>query len=124
MLPFFAPVVVGPFRTTDPVRTAVGGGDELSLSASARGDFGRAPLPFVPAVRKGEPVRLTVGGVPTRDGGLLGRLMAGLSHEEKKSSSGSPAGVVAPSLLAPVPMSETTTSSGYLYSSQQMEAKE
>ncbi len=46
-----------------------------------------------------------------RDTGGVGFLMAGLSHEEKKSSSGSPAGVVEPSTSLP---SLITTSLGYL----------
>lgn len=63
----------------------------------ARGDEVRAiSLPF-PAFKKGEGVRPTTGGVPVRETGGVGFLMEGLSHEEKKSSSGSPAGVAAPS---------------------------
>lgn len=112
MLPFLAPAPVGPFRTTLPARTAVGGGDELSLSP-VRGDFGRVPFAFVPAFKKGDAVRLPFEGVPTRDGGLLGRLIAGLSHEEKKSSWGSPAGVSAPSPGVPE-TSLITTSPGNL----------
>ena len=64
-----------------------------------RGDLGRAvPLLFVPGFRNGDAVRLITGGVCVPEGGLLGRLMAGLSHDEKKSSAGSPAGVAVPSL--------------------------
>ena len=74
------------------------------------GDFGRSvPLPFVPGLRKGDPTR----GVPLREGGFEGRLMVGLSHEEKKSSS-SPAGVLLPSLPVTSGTSVTTTSLGYL----------
>jgi hypothetical protein len=66
----------------------VGAGASLPLVA---GDFGRPPL--APAgVRNGDAVRLE--GVPVRDGGLLGLLIVGLSQEEKKSSAGSPAGVL------------------------------
>jgi hypothetical protein len=86
-----------------------GAGAEL-LSACAPGDFDRAP-PLAPALRKGEAVRLILG-VCDREGGLLGRLMAGLSHDEKKSSLGSPAGVEA-SASAPAP-SVMTTSLGNL----------
>lgn len=53
------------------------------------------------------------GGVWVLEGGLLGRLIAGLSHDEKKSSPGSPAGVAAPSVRETT-MSVMTTSSGYL----------
>lgn len=64
-------------------------------------------MPFAPGLRKGEPVR----GVPVREGGLEGRLMVGLSQEEKKSSS-SPAGVLAPSLADASGASVITTSLG------------
>lgn len=80
-----------------------------------RGDFERVlPLPFVPAFRKGEAVRLAPTGVPVREGGLLGRLIAGLSQEEKKSSDGSPAGVFVPSGEPSSVMSVIVTSSGKL----------
>jgi len=85
------------------------------VDESLRGDFDRGgPLPFAPALRKGEAVRLAFAGVPVREGGLLGRLIAGLSHEEKKSSEGSPAGVFAPSGELSSAMSATDTSSGNL----------
>jgi len=77
--------------------------------APVRGDLGRSvAVPLEPGLRKGEPER----GVPVREGGFEGRLMEGLSHDEKKSSS-SPAGVL---LLLPPNSgtSVTTTSSGYL----------
>lgn len=86
---------------------AVGAGDEAFSSDADRGDFERDP--FAPAFRKGDPVRLTTGGVPVRDGGLLGRLMEGLSQEEKKSSSAS-AGVFEPSDGVPAGKSVMTTS--------------
>lgn len=66
--------------------------------------------PFSPGFRKGDGVRPTTGGVAVRETGGVGFLMAGLSQEEKKSSSGSPAGVDAPSPASP----STTTSLGYL----------
>jgi len=68
-------------------------------------------LPLEPT-ESGEAVRPITGGVAVREIGGVGRLMAGLSQEEKKSSSGSPAGVelpwVSPSVI--------TTSLGYLFS--------
>lgn len=91
-------------------RTAAGFAAGVVVSKlPASGDFGRSvPLPLAPGLRKGD-VAL---GVPVREGGFEGRLIVGLSHEEKKSSS-SPAGVLVPSL----PVSGTsviTTSLGYL----------
>lgn len=91
---------------------AVGAGEAAFSSDADKGDFDRDP--FAPAFRNGDPVRLTTGGVPVRDGGLLGRLIDGLSHEEKKSSSGSPAGVLEPSDGVPTWTSVMTTSPGYL----------
>lgn len=108
---FFAAGPVDAFFTAVADRTAVGAGDELSLSLSDRGDFERGPL--APAFRNGEPVRLTTGGVPVREGGLLGRLIEGLSHEEKKSSSVSP-GVLEPFVDASAATSVITTSPGNL----------
>jgi len=88
-----------------------------SPSALASGDEVRAmSFPFAPALRKGEGVRPTTGGVAVREIGGVGFLMAGLSQDEKKSSSGSPAGVSEPPLAAAP--STMTTSSGYLESSQ------
>lgn len=94
----------------DVVRGAeVGGAAAVALS---RGDLLRALLPFCwPVVRKGDAVRLRLDGVLVREGGLLGRLMDGLSHEEKKSSSGSPAGVLLPEVEGSV-RSFMVTSSG------------
>lgn len=114
-LPFLALAAVV-LRTAGFDRTATGGDDaEVLSSEPERGDFGRAlPLPLAPALRNGEPVRLTTGGVVVREGGLLGRLIAGLSHDEKKSSSPSPAGVEAPSEVEAGPASVMTTSFGYL----------
>lgn len=59
-------------------------------------------------------MRPTTGGVPVREIGGVGRLMEGLSHEEKKSSSASPEGVAEPSTVP----SLMTTSLGYLHSSR------
>jgi len=71
------------------------------------------PLPFALGLRKGDAVRLITGGVCVLDGGLLGRLIDGLSHDEKKSSPAS-AGVEVPSLGVAATMSVITTSSGKL----------
>ena len=118
MLVLFAPPRAGPFRIAveEVVLIAVGAGRAFSASAAAEergeGDLGRpAPL-AVPAVRKGEAVRETTGGVPVREGGLLGLLIVGLSQDEKKSSAGSPAGVEVPSADAPIISSVMMTSSG------------
>jgi hypothetical protein len=62
--------------------------------------------------RKGDAV-LLMPGVPEREGGLLGLLIEGLSHEEKKSS-GSPAGVLVPLPSLASKASSTTTLSGFL----------
>jgi hypothetical protein len=115
ILAFLAPVVVGAFRTTGPGRTAEGGGEAESLSGSASGDFGLdVPLlPFAPGLRNGDAVLLPAAGVPARDGGLLGRLIEGLSQDEKKSSSGSAEGVEESSGVGTA-MSVITTSFGYL----------
>lgn len=97
------------------LRIAVGAGRGSSLLVTAlrpEGDFEREVPLVLFAVRKGEAVRDTTGGVPVREGGLLGRLIAGLSHDEKKSSAGSPAGVEVPSVVSAAASSVTTTSSG------------
>ena len=100
-------VVVLRRAAVEVVRDAVGGVG----SAAVRGDFVLGgPLPLAP--RKGDPV-LVMPGVPVRDGGLLGRLIEGLSHEEKKSS-GSPAGVLVPLPSSMSAASSTTTLSGFL----------
>lgn len=100
-------VVVLRRAAVEVVRDAVGGVG----SAAVRGDFVLGgPLPLAP--RKGDPV-LGMPGVPVRDGGLLGRLIEGLSHEEKKSS-GSPAGVLVPLPSSMSAASSTTTLSGFL----------
>jgi hypothetical protein len=100
----------------DVVRV-VDGAEEFEPSVLARGDAALAiplPWPFAPALRNGEGVRPTTGGVAVRDIGGVGRLIEGLSHDEKKSSSGSPAGVEEPSLVPPLTTSVMTTSVGYL----------
>ena len=97
-----APVVV--FRTVDGFAAGV-----LDSEPPTSGDLGRSvPLLLTPGLRKGDPIF----GVPVRDGGFEGRLIVGLSQEEKKSSS-SPAGVLLPSLLISG-TSVITTSPGYL----------
>jgi len=92
-------------------RTAAGFAAGVLDSPPTSGDLGRSvPLPLAPGFRKGDPPTL---GVPVREGGFDGRLIVGLSHDEKKSSS-SLAGVLVPS----VPTSGTsviTTSLGYLH---------
>ena len=112
-LPFLAVPAEEVFRV-ESARMAVGAGDALLPSEADSGDFERLPFAFAPAFRNGDPVRLTTGGVPVREGGLLGRLIDGLSHEEKKSSSWSPAGVLLPSDGVPAGRSVMTTSPGYL----------
>jgi hypothetical protein len=104
MLVFLGPVAVGPFRIAgEEVVRMTAGADSLfpddSVAANGDGDFGRpaADAPFWFADRKGDAVRVTIGGVLVLEGGLLGRLMVGLSQDEKKSSLGSPAGVEVPS---------------------------
>jgi len=106
----------GPFLNAAEcvMRLAVGAGLD-SLSDFASGEVARAisfPLLFaLPALRKGEGVRPTTGGVAVRETGGVGFLMAGLSQDEKKSSSPSPEGVDEPvSAMASV----MTTSVGYL----------
>jgi hypothetical protein len=98
------------------VRVVVGAGAPSTLT---RGDEVRAmplPLPFeLPALRKGEGVRPTTGGVAVRETGGVGRLIEGLSQEEKKSSSGSPEGVDDPSVETLLMTSVITTSFGYLF---------
>ena len=98
------------------MRMAVGAGRAFSASAVAAdrgdGDFGLAAPLVLPAVKKGEAVREPTGGVPVREGGLLGRFIVGLSHEEKKSSAGSPAGVEVPPEGVPSTSLVMTTSPG------------
>lgn len=92
--------------------TALEGALDESLSEPWSGDFDRVgPLPFALGFRKGDAVRLMTGGVCVLDGGLLGRLIEGLSQDEKKSSPAS-AGVEVPSAGAEGMTSVTTTSSG------------
>ena len=70
-------------------------------------------LPLAAEFMNGEGVRPTTGGVPVREIGGVGFLIEGLSHEEKKSSAGSLAGVAAPPVPSPA-TSVITTSLGYL----------
>jgi hypothetical protein len=87
-------------------------GAAASELESGEGDLAMS-LPFAPALRKGDGVRPTTGGVAVREAGGVGRLIVGLSQDEKKSSSGSPEGVEAPS-VPPATASVITTSVGYL----------
>lgn len=99
----------------DIARDATGATWEESLSDPGRGDLGLdVTFPFVPGLRNGDAVRLITGGVWVLDGGLLGRLMEGLSHDEKKSSPGSPDGVAVPAVEEGAAISVMITSSGYL----------
>ena len=94
--------------------TARDGAKVDSLSEPGSGDFDLgAPLVPEPGLRKGDAVRLITGGVCVLDGGLLGRLIEGLSQDEKKSSPCS-AAVEVPSVGVAATRSVTTTSSGYL----------
>lgn len=97
-------------RAADDVMRPAVGLDSVE-SDLERGDAERAESLPAPAFRKGDGVRPATGGVAVREAGGVGRLMAGLSQEEKKSSSGSPAGVAEPSPSAPSVM---MTSFGYL----------
>ena len=99
-------------------RDAVGTDCDESVPAFARGDLGLVgPVPFATGLRKGEAVLVIAGGVWVLEGGLLGLFMAGLSHEEKKSSFS--VGVAVPPIVGTAAtMSVMTTSSGYLNRSQ------
>ncbi len=123
---FFAPrtfAFLGPeprpdFRRAAEVVTRLAGaatGFESPESDLERGEAARAASLPLPALRKGEGVRPTTGGVAVLEIGGVGRLMAGLSQEEKKSSWGSPAGVEAPSASE----STMTTSLGNLIGQHQ-----
>jgi hypothetical protein len=126
-LVFFAPRMFGlraPAADEVVLRIAaeevvrIAGAEEAGVAAESvavRGDFGRAvPFPLALGARKGEAVLLAAEGVPVLEGGLLGLLIVGLSHEEKKSSSsGSPAGVCEPE-PADSSTSVIWTSPGYL----------
>jgi hypothetical protein len=105
------------FRSVDDeiVREAAGGAGVVAAGTS--GDFGLAvALPFAfAAFKKGDAVR-PMPGVPVREGGLLGRLIDGLSQELKKSSS-PPAGVLEFVDSASSAASSITTLSGFLYAS-------
>lgn len=105
MLVFFAAVPVVEFRIAEDVVVRETGGVAAGVGVWPSGDLGL--LMLEPVVIAGEPVRPTTGGVAVRVGGGVGRLIAGLSHDEKKSSSSSTTGVASS-------MPSTTTSSGYL----------
>lgn len=107
-LAFLAPPAVPVLRrAADDVIRPVVGFAESPVSCFERGDAERLMSLPLPAFRNGEGVRPVTGGVAVRETGGVGRLIAGLSQEEKKSSSGSPAGVPT-SASAP----SITTSSG------------
>ena len=109
--------VIAPLRSAadDVVRLAAGAVVPSELASGEAVLAMPLPLPFeLPALRKGDGVRPTTGGVAVRETGGVGRLIDGLSHEEKKSSSGSPAGVDDPSVGVLLVPSVATTSLGYL----------
>ena len=118
---FFAPrtlvfrAPVGPFLSAAECVIRLAAGLASVESVLESGEAVRAmsfPLPFEsPGLAKGDGVRPMIGGVAVRETGGVGFLMAGLSQEEKKSSSGSPAGVELPSAASPSAM---MTSVGYL----------
>ena len=84
---------------------------EATGAASSPGGVLARSIPVSPAgFKKGLAVR--VAGVALLEGGLEGRLIVGLSHDEKKSSAGSPEGVDVPSANVGDSKSVTTTSSG------------
>jgi hypothetical protein len=113
--------VVVPLRRAAEVVVRLAAGGVLAPSTLTSGDGDLAiPLPFVPALRNGDGARPTTGGVAVREIGGVGRLIEGLSHDEKKSSSGSPAGVDVPSAFVAAVASVITTSSGYLQNSSQL----
>ena len=98
------------------LRTAVDGTAREAVAGVSlsplRGDLDRVwEAPLAPALRKGELVLLMTGGVCVLDGGLEGRLIDGLSHEEKKSSPSEGADSAGVEMM----MSLTTTSSGNLW---------
>lgn len=101
---FRGPVVVV-FLNAEECVIRLAAGLESVESILERGDAVRTmslPLPFEsPGLEKGDGVRPMTGGVDVRDRGGVGFLMEGLSQEEKKSSSGSPAGVELPSVASP-----------------------
>lgn len=107
-----APVVADLRRAALDVLAADGAAPAFGSALSGEtgvplGGFVLAPL------RNGEAVR-EIPGVEVREGEGDGRLMDGLSQEEKKSSEGSPTGVVPSSMAGERSESTMTTSSGYL----------
>lgn len=95
-------------RRAEEVVVRETGGVEAGVEPpDASGDLDRAISSPLELATRGEEVRPITGGVAVREGGGVGRLMEGLSQEEKKSSSAS-LGAVASS-----PPS-TITSLGYL----------
>lgn len=109
MLAFLGPPDGVDFRKAADVVTRLAAGFDSAESVFDRGDAARGTS-LLPALRNGDGVRPTTGGVAVRDKGGVGFLIVGLSQDEKKSSSGSPAGVELPSASRP----STITSSGYL----------
>lgn len=116
---FRAPVV--PFFSAAECVIRLTAGLDSEDSVRESGEAVRAmsfPAPLdSAALRKGDGVRPITDGVPVRETGGVGFLMAGLSQEEKKSSSGSPAGVEVPSAVSPSVM---INSPGYLVAVSQV----
>lgn len=110
---FRGPPVAAVFRKAAEEVRRVGAGADAPSTLTRGEDVLAIPLPLA-EFKNGEGV-LPTTGVPVREMGGVGRLIAGLSHEEKKSSSGSPAGVEVPSVEVLLITSVMTTSEGYLY---------
>lgn len=103
---FLGPVPADLRSAAECVMRLAAGLDSEDLERAEEGREVSLPLPLP---ESGEAVRPMTGGVAVREMGGVGRLMAGLSHEEKKSSSGSAESAVA---LSSAP--SMTTSLGYL----------
>jgi len=70
MLGLRAPAAAGALRIAAAGAVLAAVGAPEASEEEERGDLGRiGPLPFAGALRKGELVRPTIGGVPVRDGG-------------------------------------------------------
>lgn len=106
---FFGPVPAD-LRSAAECVMRLAAGLESVDDCLERADVGREVSLPLPLPERGEAVRPMTGGVAVRETGGVGRLMAGLSHEEKKSSSGSAAAALASSVA-----SVMTTSLGYLW---------
>ena len=100
--------MVAGFRTADDEMARESGGEFVTVSEWTSGDLGRVVASaLLPAGFRNGEARPALAGVPDRDIGGVGRLIEGLSQEEKKSSSVSPVGVALPE--AALATSVTTT---------------